>query len=75
MAAQRPKKRNWRLTTETKVLLALLVLLLVLGLVLHGLASTLAWVLFVLVIAFIIGPGLSPQSSTWQGPYKNRRLH
>ena len=70
-----PKKRGWRLTTETKVLLALLVLFSVLGLVLHGLASTLAWVLFVLVVAFIIGPVLSPQTSTWQGPYKNRRLH
>jgi hypothetical protein len=57
-----------------KVLLVLLVLFPVLGVVLHGLASTLAWVLFVLVIALIMGPGLSP-NSTWQGPYKDRPFH
>jgi hypothetical protein len=71
----RSPTRTWRLTRAAGVLLAVLVLLAILGLVLDGLASTLSWILFVLVVAFLVGPGLSPQTSTWGGPYRDRHLH
>jgi len=62
------------MTSAAKLLLVLAVVLAVLGLVLNGLASTIAWILFVLVIVFMIGPSLSPRSS-WEGPYRDRQLH
>lgn len=58
-----------------KVSLVLLIVFPVLGLVLHGLASTLAWVAFLIVIGSFVGPAVSPQTSIWKGPCKDRRLH
>jgi hypothetical protein len=55
------------------VLLGLFVLLLVLGLVLHGLASAIAFVLLVLVLLILIGPASSVKpTSVWEGPYRDR---
>ena len=71
----RSRMRGWRLTTAMKVSLVLLIVFPVLGLVLHGLASSLAWVAFLIVIGSFIGPSVSPQTSAWKGPYKDRRLH
>ena len=69
------RSRIRSLTTGTKVSLVLLIVFPVLGLVFHGLASTLAWVAFLIVIGSFIGPSVSPQTSVWKGPYKDRRLH
>jgi hypothetical protein len=72
--AKRSPSPPRRLTPAVVVLLVLFVVLPVLGLVLHGVASTLAWVLLLLLIVFLIGPALSPQTTTWRGPYKDRDL-
>ena len=58
-----------------KVSLVLLIVFPGSGLGLDGLASTLAWVAFLIVIGSFIGPAVSPQTSVWKGPYKDRRLH
>lgn len=71
----RSRIRSLHLTTGTKVSLVLLIVFPVLGLVLHGLASTIAWIAFLIVIGSFIGPSISPQTSVWEGEYKNRRLH
>jgi hypothetical protein len=56
------------------VVLALLVALPVLGFLLNGLAGTLAWVVFVFVLFFLLGPAFSPRTTTWRGPYRDRDL-
>jgi hypothetical protein len=69
-------RRPWarRLTPSMMVLFGLFVLLLVLGLALHGLASAIAFVLLVLVLLFLIGPASSvkPRTGVWDGPYRDR---
>ena len=62
-----PKRR--RLNWATKLLLVLLVVFAVLGLVLHGLASTLAWILFLLAIVSIIGADPSPKTNDPANPF------
>ena len=71
----RSHPRTRRLPPALAVLLGLVVVCAVLGLVLDGLASTLAWVVVVLAVAYLVGPVFSPRTSTWDGPYRDRRLH
>lgn len=68
-------RRAWarRLTPSMMVLLGLFVLLLVFGLVLHGLASAIAFVLLVLVLVLLIGPASSVKPTALrEGPYRDR---